>query len=213
LFVLLAPWIRQRRVPGTVAHAAVDWRRLLGNRTLLLQFTISFLQQGVFSAIATALEIVWSTRGFSSQQAGLANGLFIFGGMAGSFLLPAMQDRLCSARALLIVCYSTALLLSWPLLVTSSLLQGCVIAFVVGAFWLGSVPVALVMIERAAGAEHAGAASSAFWAFGSGGAVVLVWVFALLTQIASWQAGTVAMLVLLVINLGATFALPRSGHA
>lgn len=213
LFVLLAPWIRQRRVFVAAAQVAVDWRRLFANRTLLLQFIISFLQQGVFSAIATALEIVWSGRGFSSQQAGLANGLFIFGGMAGSFLLPAVQDRLCSGRVLLIICYSTALLLSWPLLVSSSLLQGCVIAFVVGVFWLGSVPVALVMIERAAGAEHAGAASSAFWAFGSAGAVALVWVFALLTEVSSWQAGTLAMLALLLINLGATWALPRSSHA
>ncbi len=168
LFLMVAPWVRQRTLRPPGSRSAVNWRAFL-RRPLVLQFAISFLQQGVFSAIATALEVVWSSRGFSSEQAGLANGLFIFGGMGGSFLLPWLQDRLVNGRSLLIACYLIALALSWPLLMAPDALWGYCIAFVVGLFWLGSVPVALVMIERTAGAAHAGAASSAFWAFGSAG--------------------------------------------
>ena len=77
-----------------------------------------------------------------------------------------------------------------------------------GAFWLGSVPVALTLIEKAAGAAQAGAASSLYWAFASAGSVALVWLFGEIAEVWSWQAALLCTLALLVLNQIATVALP-----
>ena len=166
----------------------------------VLFFLISFLQQGVFSAVATALEVVWSKRGFSAEDAGLANGLFIFGGIAGSFLMPLLQERLLGGRMTLVICYLISLLLTYPLFIVSSTGLGNMIAVILGIFWLGSLPVSLTLLEKVAGADHAGSASSVYWAFASAGSVALVWLFNAVAESWSWQAAAVLMLLLLTIN-------------
>lgn len=200
--------IRQRRFVPSSAKQTISSLQLIRNRTLFILFLISFLQQGVFSAVATALEVVWSKRGFTAEDAGLANGLFVFGGIAGSFLMPLLQER-TSGRLSLIVCYLGALLLTYPLFIAPNTAIGNLIAVVMGIFWLGSVPVSLTLMEKVAGAAHAGSASSVYWAFASAGSVALVWLFNALAETWSWQTGAIAMLALLLINQLATFALPR----
>ncbi len=210
LLLICAPLIvrRCRRAVPAPDRAKGAVTVLLRIPRLVLQFVISFLQQGVFSAVAAALEVVWHARGFSAAQAGLANGLFICGGMLGSFVLPAMQLAF-GCKRLLIVCYLAALLLTWPLFVAPTPTAGNAIAFVIGAFWLGSVPVALTFMERTAGSLHTGTASSLYWAFGSAGSVALVWMFGAIADSASWQSAAIAMLVLLAANQIATFLLPN----
>jgi MFS transporter, FLVCR family, feline leukemia virus subgroup C receptor-related protein len=211
VFILTAPLIDQYRARTRSAHVAPPgstWL-LMKNRTLFFQFVISFLQQGAFSAVTTALEIAWSHRGFSTEEAGMANGLFIFGGIAGSFLMPMLQNRLQNGKLVLVVCYLAALLLTYPLFTAPSAMAGYCIAATMGIFWLGSVPVALTLIEKAAGTAHAGAASGLYWAFASAGSVALVWLFSEITEAWSWQAGVAVTLALLVVNQLATFALPR----
>jgi FLVCR family feline leukemia virus subgroup C receptor-related protein len=187
---------------------AAGWS-MMKDRTLCLQFIISFLQQGAFSAVATALEIAWTHRGFTAENAGMANGLFIFGGIAGSFLMPLLQERLQNGRLVLILCYLAALLLTYPLFIAPTPGAGYAIAIFLGIFWLGGTPVALTLIEKAAGASQAGAASGLYWGFASAGSVALVWVFSAIAEFWSWQAGVAVTLLLLVLNQMATFALPR----
>ncbi|MEA3149097.1 MAG: hypothetical protein QOD56_36 [Gammaproteobacteria bacterium] len=229
VFIVASPLIRQRRAAAPLGNRDVSTsppqrenvtrsahtippgttRRLIKNPTLRLQFLISFLQQGAFSAVATALEIAWSHRGLSAEDAGLANGLFIFGGIAGSFLMPVLQNRWQNGKQVLVVCYLAALLLTYPLFAAPTPMVGYIIASAMGVFWLGSVPVALTLIEKAAGASNAGAASGLYWGFASAGSVVLVWLSSEIAQIWSWQAAVVSTLALLLINQIATFALPR----
>jgi cyanate permease len=211
IFIVGSPLIQQRSANARRAHAALPGmtRALLKNYALFLQFIISFLQQGAFSAVATALEIAWSHRGFSAENAGMANGLFIFGGIAGSFLMPLLQIRLRNGKRVLILCYLAALVLTYPLFAAPTPDIGYAIAIVMGVFWLGSVPVALTLIEKAAGAAQAGAASGLYWGFASAGSVTVVWLFSEIAEHWSWQAGVLATLALLGINQVATFALPR----
>jgi MFS transporter, FLVCR family, feline leukemia virus subgroup C receptor-related protein len=211
IFLLGSPCIGQHRALRRSAHTAArgDTWLLMKNRALLLQFVISFLQQGAFGAVATALEIAWSHRGFSMEDAGMANGLFIFGGILGSFLMPLLQNRLRDGKRVLVACYLAALLLTYPLFAAPTPALGYVIAVIMGIFWLGSVPVALTLIEKAAGAERAGAASGLYWAYASAGSVAVVWLVSEVVERWSWQAGVAATLLLLLFNQMATFALPR----
>jgi MFS transporter, FLVCR family, feline leukemia virus subgroup C receptor-related protein len=208
--VVCAATIRQRTSVRAMHSTppGASWA-MMKDRTLCLQFIISFLQQGAFSAVATALEIAWSHRGFTAEDAGMANGLFIFGGIAGSFLMPILQQRLQNGRLVLIVCYLAALLLTYPLFIAPTPGVGYAIAFLLGIFWLGGTPVALTLVEKAAGAAHAGAASGLYWGFASAGSVALVWVFSAIAEFWSWQAGVAVTLLLMVANQIATLALPR----
>jgi predicted MFS family arabinose efflux permease len=216
VLILLAgyPLIRQRRaaIPLAECAPAVSSWQLMKNRTLCLLFITSFLMGGAFSAVTSGLEPIWSGRGFLPEDAGIANGLFIFAGIAGNFLMPLLQGRLDSGRSVLILCALAALLLTYPLLAASSPVIGNAIAVTVGVFWAGSIPVCLTVMEKAAGIPHAGAASSTFWALNNLGSVALVWMFSEIMELWSWRVAAVVMLLLLLINQVAMIALPRDGR-
>lgn len=211
VLVLCAALLRQRQPPKQV-HAplvAVSIGELLRNRALVLLFLISYLTGGLFSAVATALEPIWAERRFAPEAAGLANGLFIFGGIIGSLLMPLLQTWMRNAKAVLLLCSLGILLLTYPLLVAPNLLVGSLIAVALGIFWMGNVPVCYTLLERAAGGERAGAALSAFWAINSVGSVTLVWMFTAVMQFTSWHLAAGITLALLALNQLAAFALPR----
>ena len=205
------PLIRQRRavIPIRGSQPAASSLQLVKNRTLALVFVISYLTGGLFSAVATALEPIWTLRGFTPEQAGLANGMFILGGIVGSFLMPLLQTRLNNAKQVLVLCALGALLLTYPLLIAPNPVVGDVIAVFLGIFWMGNIPVCYTVMERGAGVEQAGAALSLFWAINSVGSVTLVWMFSAVMDGTSWRVAAVVTLVLLAINQLVTFALPR----
>jgi cyanate permease len=205
------PLIRQRRavIPVHDSQPAASSLQLLRNRPLALVFVISYLTGGLFSAVATALEPIWTLRGFTPEQAGLANGMFILGGIVGSFLMPLLQTRLNNAKQVLVLCSLGALLLTYPLLIAPSPIVGNVIAVFLGIFWMGTIPVCYTVMERGAGVAQAGAALSLFWAINSVGSVTLVWMFSAVMDGTSWRVAAMVTLVLLAINQLVTFALPR----
>jgi YNFM family putative membrane transporter len=207
---LIKPRSPMARTPMVSAptHGAVVG--LFSNRTLRLIFAISFLSGGIYSAVTAALEFIWVGRGFTPADAGLANGLGIFGSIAGGFLLPLLQTRLNSAKLTLVLSQSVTLLLCYPLLRAPSPLSGTFIAVVLGVFWLGSTPVALTLLEGAAGSAKAGAASSMFWALNAIGSMGFVWVFTEIMELTSWRVAAIFSLVLLAGALAAVLALPSS---
>jgi cyanate permease len=148
-------------------------------------------------------------RGYTPEEAGVANGLFILGGIIGSFVMPLLQTWTRNAKAVLVVCSLATLLLTYPLFVAPTLLIGDLIAVALGVFWMGNVPVCYTILERAAGVERAGAALSAFWAINSVGSVTLVWMFTAVMEWSSWRVATAVALTLLAINQIVAFALPR----
>ena len=160
IFFVAYPLIRQRRavIPYRGSQPAASSLQLLKNRTLALVFLISYLTGGLFSAVATALEPIWTMRGFTPEQAGLANGMFILGGIVGSFLMPLLQTRLNNAKRVLVICSLGALLLTYPLLIAPNPFIGNVIAVFLGIFWMGNIAVCYTVMERGAGVARAGAA-------------------------------------------------------
>jgi predicted MFS family arabinose efflux permease len=210
IFILGFPLLRQRRPakPGD-SRARLSRRELLRNRGLLLLFVISYLTGGLFSAVATGLEPIWALRGYSADEAGVANGLFVLGGVIGSLVMPLLLTWTRNAKAVLVICSLGILLLTYPLLVAPTLLVGNLIAVALGVFWMGNVPICYTMLERAAGTERAGAALSAFWAINSVGSVTLVWMFTALMQWTSWRVAAAVTLALLAVNQIVTVALPR----
>ena len=115
-------------------------KSMLRNRDFLLLLVLFFIGLGLFNAVTTWIEDIVRPRGFSIDQAGLAGGMMVIGGIVGALVIPALSDRtrrrvpfmlLALAGAipgLLGVAFATSY---WLLLASS---------FVLGAFLLSSGP-------------------------------------------------------------------------
>jgi MFS family permease len=214
-FVVSYPIARARQAPKQIEGSHRDragLRWVFGNRRLAILLATSLLAQGVFSGVAGGLELVWHDRGFSPEDAGLANGLFILGGTVGSLVLSAIQDRFGRGRLLLILCYLAAIVLTFPLFAAKTLVMGAAVATALGVCWLGNVPVSLTLLERSVGPRYAGIGSSYYWGFGNFGIIVLVPLFNALLEFRGWYWSVGAMILLMGLCLGVTFALPVDGE-
>jgi cyanate permease len=54
---------------------------------------IFFVGLGVFNCVATWIEDIVKPRGFNAEQAGLAGGLMILGGILGAIIMPLLSDH------------------------------------------------------------------------------------------------------------------------
>jgi MFS family permease len=212
-FVLIAsyPFARQRTPPkaaGDRMRESAGLRWVLGNRPLTILLGTSLLAQGVFGGLVGVMELVWHSRGFSPEDAGLANGLFILGGTVGSLLLPVIQDRYGNGRFLLIFCYLAAVLLIYPLLAATSFAWGALAAAVLGICWLGNAPVSLTLLERSVGPRYAGRASSYYWGIGNFGIIVLVPLIDSMLEFRNWYWAVGSMVLMMSLCLGITVGLP-----
>ena len=111
------------------------------NRGFLLLLLLFFIGLGLFNAVTTWIEDVVRPRGFTIDQAGLAGGLMVLGGIVGAVVIPVLSDRAKkrvpflllalagSIPGLLGITFATSY---WLLLVSS---------FVLGAFLLSSGPI------------------------------------------------------------------------
>lgn len=214
--LLIAYPLMQQRTMRRSAEAGtrkVGLRWMLSNRSLWVLLASSFLAQGCFSGIASGLELVWHGHGLTPANAGLANALFIVGGAIGSLILPVIQDRFQNGRLLLIACYTAPIVFTYPLFSASTPAAGNIFALLLGLFWLGNLPVSLTLLQRAAGAEHAGVASSLYWGFGNGGVIAIVAIFDVALEFTRWQFAVGAMLLLSFGTLALAFLLPRDRPA
>ncbi|MDD5219749.1 MAG: MFS transporter [Candidatus Bipolaricaulis sp.] len=115
-------------------------RAMLHNRDFLVLLVLFFIGLGAFNAVTTWIEDILRPRGFSIEQAGLAGGMMVVGGIVGALIIPALSDRFQkrvpfillalagSLPGLLGVAYATG----YGLLLVSS--------FALGAFLLSSGP-------------------------------------------------------------------------
>ena len=99
-----------------------------------------FIGLGAFNAVTTWIEQILGPRGFSIDQAGLAGGLMVLGGIVGAIVIPPLSDRMHRRIPFIILALAGTIpgllgvtfATSYWLLLTS--------AFVLGAFLLSSGP-------------------------------------------------------------------------
>jgi sugar phosphate permease len=82
--------------PGEDARSLVvdGLKDTLRNKKFILLMVVFFIGLGAFNAVTTWIENVVAPRGFSSQQAGIAGGIMIAGGVIGALVLPMISDKL-----------------------------------------------------------------------------------------------------------------------
>ena len=115
-------------------------RSMLHNRGFLILLALFFIGLGAFNAVTTWIEDIVRPRGFSLEQAGLAGGMMVVGGIVGALIIPALSDRV--RRRVPFILLALAGSLPGLLGVTYATGYGLLLAssFALGAFLLSSGP-------------------------------------------------------------------------
>jgi predicted MFS family arabinose efflux permease len=200
---LFAATVRQRQptAPALVTRRTA-WLPLFKNHNLAVLFAFAFIAQGSYNAVTTWMEVIWRERGFPSAAAGLAGSMVIVGGIAGSFLFPAVMDRIQKARLTLLICLVPTIFLIDPFLWAHSPRQGYAWGVVLGFFELPCLAITLTVLERSAGKEQAGLASGLYWTMGNAGVLGLTVLLELLKKATSWHVSINVVILLAVVLTG-----------
>jgi predicted MFS family arabinose efflux permease len=147
---------------------------LLRDPQLRLLLVLSFLGLGVFNGLTTWLEPIVAARGIGAEQAGLAGGAILVGGIVGSVVIPACSDALRRRKPFLLVCVTGALATIYPLCATGRFGLLLALGALHGFFFLPALALLLDACAQIAGARSAGAATSLVMLAGNAGGVVVV---------------------------------------
>lgn len=115
-------------------------KRLFHQREFLMLLALFFIGLGAFNAVTTWIEQILGPRGFSIDQAGLAGGLMVLGGIVGAIVIPPLSDRMHRRIPFIILALAGTIpgLLGVTFATSYWLLLAS--AFVLGAFLLSSGP-------------------------------------------------------------------------
>jgi cyanate permease len=69
-------------------------KAMMRQKDFLLLLAIFFIGLGVFNGVTTWIEAIVAPRGFTAEQAGLAGGMMLVGGIIGAVAIPILSDSL-----------------------------------------------------------------------------------------------------------------------
>jgi MFS family permease len=134
-----------------------------------------FVCVGGFTAILTWLEIMLnSLHGIDIDQAGIAGGLMIIGGVIGSIAIPALSDKIKKIKIFVLLDLAIGTIAFYLIGIFNEFLLLVVICFIIGFFLMSALPLVLEISNRIAGFRMAGRASSLLWFFSQLGSIFLI---------------------------------------
>jgi predicted MFS family arabinose efflux permease len=143
-------------------------------KDLAILFAMSFLGLGFFNGLTTWLEPILAPNGISAEKAGLIGAFLIFGGIAGSAIIPTLSDKFGRRKHFTMFCFFATLLFVYPLCTDAHLTRLIIFSGLVGFFLLPGYALMLAMTEEISGAERAGMTTGILMLAGNAGAVVVV---------------------------------------
>jgi predicted MFS family arabinose efflux permease len=134
-----------------------------------------FVCVGGFTAILTWLEVMLnSLHGIGIDQAGIAGGLMILGGVIGSIAIPAVSDKLKKIKVFILVDLAIGTIAFYFIGIFKDFLLLAGICFILGFFLMSALPLVLQISNRIAGFGMEGRASSLLWFFSQVGSILLI---------------------------------------
>jgi sugar phosphate permease len=116
-------------------------RKIFRIRDFILLMVIFFVGLGVFNAVTTWIEEIISPRGFNSDQAGIAGGLMIVGGILGALVIPTISDHLRRRTPFIIIALAGATVGLIGITFATSYWLLIVASIVLGFFLLSAGPI------------------------------------------------------------------------
>ncbi len=111
------------------------------NKNFLLLMVVFFIGLGAFNGVTTWIENILKPRGFTSQQAGIAGGLMIVGGIVGALVIPMVSDHLRKRVPFIIIALAGATLGLAGVTFASTYILLLIASFVLGFFLLSAGPI------------------------------------------------------------------------
>ncbi len=78
-------------------------KSMMKQKDFILLLVIFFVGLGMFNGVTTWIEEIVAPRGFNSDQAGIAGGLMLGGGIVGAFVLPLISDSMRRRKPFVII--------------------------------------------------------------------------------------------------------------
>ncbi len=132
------PCSKEEQVRSLVVDGLKDTLR---NKQFWLLMIIFFIGLGAFNAVTSLIEQIVGPRSFSSQQAGIAGGIMILGGIVGALVMPTISDKIRKRTPFIVIALAgTCLGLAGVTFATTSFLLYAA-SFVMGFFLLSAGPI------------------------------------------------------------------------
>jgi predicted MFS family arabinose efflux permease len=175
--VLAAVWVLAvARTPAVFPgdpSVAVSLRWLRGDGFMWLLAGLLFIGMGVFNAVATWLDSIFTHFGHGGASGPLI-AIMTVGGIAGGALLPGIVAARNQRRGMLEIAVLVAGVTFGLIAAVHNAVLGGAVVFLAGFFLLAGLPVVLDWSELHAGPERAGGAAGFLLLAGNLGGVVLV---------------------------------------
>jgi len=78
-------------------------KSMMRQKDFILLLVIFFVGLGMFNGVTTWIEQIVAPRGFNGDQAGVAGGLMLAGGIVGAFVIPLVSDSLRRRKPFIIL--------------------------------------------------------------------------------------------------------------
>ena len=184
-------------------------RKIFRMRDFILLLVIFFVGLGVFNAVTTWIEEIISPRGFNSDQAGIAGGLMIAGGILGALVIPSFSDRLRKRTPFIILALVGAIVgLVGVTFVTSYWLL-LVASIILGFFLLSAGPIGFQYAAEITYPTPEGTSNGLAILMGQiSGIIFIIAMDSLKSPLTgSMTPSLIVLIVLMVISLGLSFLL------
>lgn len=202
---------RERRVAGEAETKAGGFGLVLRDRRQIMLSILSFLGLGVFNALTTWLEPILGEHHIDPTRAGMVGGVMILGGIVGAVVFPLLSDKIERRKPVLIGCAAPAALIAYGLCQSGSYALLLVLGGALGFFFLPAFALLLAASGEAAGAEHAGVATSLLMLTGNAGGVALtLLVPAVKGSGESYATASLCMVGLLALTAGLATLAPET---
>lgn len=103
------------------------------NKNFQWLFQIFFIGLGIFNSVTTWIEEILRPRGFNADEAGMAGGLMIIGGIVGAIILPTLSDKLRNRKHFIMIALAGCVLgmagLTWSTEYWQLLVSGALLGF------------------------------------------------------------------------------------
>jgi predicted MFS family arabinose efflux permease len=207
--VLCKPGPGLQTAGGSAAIESGFWPRLR-ERNLALLLVISFLGLGFFNGLTSWIESILATNGIDSARAGIVGAVLIFGGIAGSIVIPALADHFKRRKPFLLLSIASACVTLYPLCRSGDYRVLLIFGFLQGFFFLPAYALLLDLTSFEAGARWAGSATGVLMMVGNAGGVLVIFLMGWMKGEAAVFPSALQVLLALLLASGAAATFLRA---
>ena len=182
-----------------------EFLSVLKKRNIILLSLLAFIGVGIFTAYTTWVETILETHGLSVETAGELGSLLIIGGIFGSIVVPGLSDKIGKRKIFILISLAISAGLFYVHTILYNILSLAIDLFILGFFFMATLPLALEISANSVEKGYAGTANSVLWLLSQIGSLILIVVFETVSSSWGWNGSLFFSALLLVTSLVFTY--------